>query len=70
MQAVAILGPRQTEKTTLALEIADQHASLYFDLSLDAHRARLDHPAAYLRSMEISWSYLTKSIGYLNSSAP
>ena len=48
MPAVAILGPRQTGKTTLALEIADQQHSLYLDLQLDAHRARLDDPAAYL----------------------
>lgn len=48
MPAVAILGPRQTGKTTLALEIANQQPSLYLDLQLDAHRARLDDPAAYL----------------------
>ena len=48
MPAVAILGTRQTGKTTLALEIANQQPSLYLDLQLDAHRARLDDPAAYL----------------------
>jgi len=48
MPAVAILGPRQTGKTTLSLEIANQQPSLYLDLQLDAHRARLDDPAAYL----------------------
>jgi predicted AAA+ superfamily ATPase len=48
MPAVAILGPRQTGKTTLALEIANQQPLLYLDLQLDAHRARLDDPAAYL----------------------
>jgi len=46
--AVAILGPRQAGKTTLALQIAEQQASLYLDLQLDSDRARLDDPASYL----------------------
>lgn len=48
MPAVAILGPRQAGKTTLALQIAAMHPSLYLDLQLDADRARLSDPASYL----------------------
>ena len=46
--AVAILGPRQAGKTTLALQLADQRTSLYLDLQLDTDRAKLDDPAPYL----------------------
>ena len=46
--AVAILGPRQAGKTTLALQLADQRPSLYLDLQLDTDRAKLDDPAPYL----------------------
>ncbi len=48
MPAVAILGPRQAGKTTLALQIADRHSSLYLDLQLDSDRAKLADPAPYL----------------------
>ena len=47
--AVAILGPRQAGKTTLALQIADTQASLYLDLQLDSDRAKLADPAPYLK---------------------
>ena len=55
--AVAILGPRQVGKTTLAREVADALASpgdakrapLYLDLEAEADRARLAEPALYLR---------------------
>ena len=46
--AVAILGPRQAGKTTLALQLADQRPSLYLDLQLDTDRVKLDDPAPYL----------------------
>lgn len=45
---MAILGPRQVGKTTLALELADQRLSLYLDLQLDTDRVKLDDPAPYL----------------------
>lgn len=45
---MAILGPRQAGKTTLALQLAEQRPSLYLDLQLDTDRAKLDDPAAYL----------------------
>lgn len=47
--AVAILGPRQVGKTTLALEIADESMSNYFDLQSEEDRAKLSDPALYLR---------------------
>ncbi len=47
--AVAILGPRQAGKTTLALQLAAAQSSLYLDLQLDADRARLSDPAPYLQ---------------------
>src|ERR1700678_3319443 len=47
---VAILGPRQVGKTTLARAIVDRlpGASIYLDLENPADRRRLDDPAAYL----------------------
>jgi uncharacterized protein len=39
--AVALLGPRQVGKTTLAQEIAGQRPSVYLDLESPASRARL-----------------------------
>lgn len=46
--AVALLGPRQVGKTTLALEIAAGRPSIYLDLESSADRARLADPEAYL----------------------
>jgi len=48
--AVALLGPRQVGKTTLALEIgnaSDQHA-LYLDMESEQDRAKLAQPELYL----------------------
>lgn len=50
--AVALLGPRQVGKTTLALEIADQRPSIYLDLESDADRAKLAEPELYLGGFE------------------
>jgi predicted AAA+ superfamily ATPase len=47
--AVALLGPRQAGKTTLALEIAQGRPSVYLDLESSADRARLAEPALYFR---------------------
>jgi predicted AAA+ superfamily ATPase len=47
--AVAILGPRQVGKTTLALEIAASRAAVYVDLESPEDRAKLSDPLAYLR---------------------
>ena len=53
--AVAIIGPRQVGKTTLAREIADKHpGSLYLDLEAREDRDRLAEPALFLRQYENS----------------
>ena len=49
--AVAIFGPRQVGKTTLAREIANEHPNaLYLDLERAGDRARLEQPAAFFRA--------------------
>lgn len=48
MPAVALVGPRQCGKTTLALAIAAGRPSVYLDLESSADRARLAEPALYL----------------------
>ncbi len=48
--AVALLGPRQVGKTTLALEIAKDFASVYLDLESAEDRAKLASPAYYLEN--------------------
>lgn len=46
--AVAVLGPRQVGKTTLALHVAASRPSLYLDLEADADLAKLADPVLYL----------------------
>lgn len=46
--AVALLGPRQVGKTTLALEVASARPSLYLDLESERDRAKLDQAELYL----------------------
>jgi predicted AAA+ superfamily ATPase len=46
--AVALLGPRQTGKTTLALEVGEALGALYLDLESEADRAKLAQPELYL----------------------
>ncbi|MDE1917891.1 MAG: ATP-binding protein [Sphingomonadales bacterium] len=48
--AVALLGPRQVGKTTLAQEIAETWPALYLDLESDADRAKLADPELYLEN--------------------
>jgi predicted AAA+ superfamily ATPase len=50
--AVALLGPRQAGKTTLAMAIAAGRPSVYLDLEAPADRARLSDPALYLAAHE------------------
>jgi uncharacterized protein len=38
--AVAMLGPRQAGKTTLALEVAESRSAIYLDLESEAGRAK------------------------------
>ena len=47
--AVAILGPRQVGKTTLAHEIASTRPSVYLDLESERDRAKLSDAGYYLR---------------------
>ena len=51
MPVVALLGPRQVGKTTLALEIGEtiNKESVYLDLELDSDLAKLSDAEAYLR---------------------
>ncbi len=46
--AVALIGPRQVGKTTLALAIGERRPSIYLDLESDADRAKLTEPELYL----------------------
>jgi len=46
------VGPRQAGKTTLALEIGEQQASVYLDLEDEDERAKLSNPARYLADHE------------------
>ena len=50
--AVALLGPRQSGKTTLALEIAQQQSSVYLDLEDENDSAKLTNPSQYLEDHE------------------
>ena len=46
--AVALLGPRQVGKTTLALEVGKERGAIYLDLEADADRDKLSEPAFFL----------------------
>jgi uncharacterized protein len=46
--AVALLGPRQVGKTTLALNVADTQAAIYLDLQAPGDLAKLSEPELYL----------------------
>jgi uncharacterized protein len=50
MSAVALLGPRQVGKTTLALEVARQVPHVYLDLESERDRAKLAQAELYLES--------------------
>ncbi len=55
MPVVALLGPRQVGKTTLALKIAERNLekkSSYLDLELDTDLSKLNDPEGYLRRFE------------------
>jgi predicted AAA+ superfamily ATPase len=50
---VALLGPRQVGKTTLAKQISETFPnSVYLDLENPEHLARLAEPTLYLRQFE------------------
>jgi len=46
--AVAVIGPRQVGKTTLALEIAQSRPAIYLDLEATADREKLSDPVLFL----------------------
>ena len=48
--AVALLGPRQSGKTTLARAIADVRQSIYLDLESPADQAKLSDPLSFFSS--------------------
>ncbi len=47
--AVALLGPRQVGKTSLALEIAQNQKAIYLDLESEQDLGKLSQPELYLR---------------------
>ena len=49
--AVALVGPRQCGKTTLARQLADGSKSTYFDLEDPVDLARLSEPMTALESL-------------------
>ncbi len=52
LPAVALLGPRQVGKTTLALGIAEGRSSIYLDLEAPPDREKLSDPTFYLSGHE------------------
>lgn len=50
--AVALIGPRQVGKTTLAREIGEERGALYLDLEEREDRAKLELPALFLEKYE------------------
>jgi predicted AAA+ superfamily ATPase len=50
--SVALIGPRQAGKTTLALQLAEEVPSLYLDLEASEDRRKLADPALFLRQYE------------------
>jgi uncharacterized protein len=50
--AVALLGPRQVGKTTLAHQLAEGTGALYLDLETREDREKLAEPALFLRNYE------------------
>ncbi|MCR4378054.1 MAG: ATP-binding protein [Rhodospirillales bacterium] len=50
--AVALIGPRQVGKTTLARAIGDEVGGLYLDLEARADRDKLANPALFLSAYE------------------
>ncbi|MDE0513090.1 MAG: ATP-binding protein [Gammaproteobacteria bacterium] len=50
--AVALIGPRQVGKTTLAYELAEEKDALYLDLEDSNDREKLSEPALFLEQYE------------------
>ncbi|WP_245424381.1 AAA family ATPase [Sinorhizobium sp. BJ1] len=60
--ALALIGPRQVGKTTLALAIAERRPSIYLDLESDADRAKLSEPGSTSSTTWTSSSFSMKFI--------
>lgn len=67
---VALLGPRQAGKTTLALEVAKGRPAVYLDLESEADRAKLSEPELYLSQHEDKLVILDEIHARRSSSAP
>jgi len=52
--AVALIGPRQVGKTTLAHQLAEGRSSIYLDLESKTDRDKLTDPALFLKDYENS----------------
>jgi predicted AAA+ superfamily ATPase len=50
--AVALIGPRQVGKTTLALTIGEKRNALYLDLEDSDDRNRLSSPSLFFETLE------------------
>ncbi len=50
--AVALIGPRQVGKTTLALDIAKSRKAIYLDLEASEDRKKLENPSLFLTKNE------------------
>lgn len=50
--AVALIGPRQVGKTTLAQDIAEERGALYLDLEDTSDQEKLASPALFLKQYE------------------
>ena len=50
--AVALVGPRQVGKTTLAQEIGEDRGALYLDLEDSEDRGKLSDPKLFLEQYE------------------
>jgi predicted AAA+ superfamily ATPase len=50
--AVALIGPRQVGKTTLAYELAESRNALYLDLENSSDREKLSNPELFLEQFE------------------
>jgi uncharacterized protein len=53
--AVALIGPRQVGKTTLAHAVAESRPSVYLDLESRTDRAKLAERNCFWRGMRTSW---------------
>lgn len=49
---IALIGPRQVGKTTLALMVAENRPSLYLDLELKSDRDKLNEPELFFQMHE------------------